>query len=165
MIKDLEKRRIYQKKWNEENKERIKEYHKKWREENLEKAREYGRRWARENKEHVKAYRERNKERIRERAKQYYQEHKEEMYKSQQKYIAKNRAHVTYLLHKKRKENAELFKAQGQMYCYLPKTERQNKMVQKLCDKKGLSEEESRKLLEERNWNIKSILVIEGGIK
>lgn len=158
MGRNIEKQKEYQKRWRIENKQKINEYHKKWREENLEKAREYNRRWAQENKEKVKEYREKNKEHIKQRAKQYYEEHKDEVYESQKQYVARNREKVTKMILKKRKENAELFKKQGQMFCYLPKTERQNRMIATLCRKKNINEEDSRKILEERNWNIKEIL-------
>lgn len=80
----------------------------------------------------------------------------------QREYAAKNRKKVTKMIHDLRKRNAEKFKAEGQMYYYLSKTERQNKMVEHLCKKTGISKEYSRQVLEENNWNIKALL--KGGV-
>lgn len=130
-----------------ENKGKQKAYWKKYYEKNKEKVHKQQREYYERNKESINKYR-----------KEYYQEHKEEIYKAQQKYFAKNRQYITKLQNAIRKRNAEKYKAEGQMYCWLHKTERQNKMVQKLCRERGFSEEESRKLLEERNWNIISLI-------
>jgi len=89
----------------------------------------------------------------------YYRKNKEKIYSQQQEYIARNRKKITRMMVDCRKRNAEKFAAEGQMYCYLPRTERENKMVKKLSKEFNLTEVESRKLLEERNWNIKSLLV------
>lgn len=169
MGRNKEKQREYSKiyRQSERGKQKIKEQHKRYYERNREKLLEYHREYQRKNADKLKLYREKRKDQLREyrsteeykqKRKQYYREHKEEMYRSQQIYIARNRKKITEQILKKRKENANKFKEQGQMWCYLPKTDRQNKMIQTLCKRKGFTPEESRKLLEERNWDIKSIL-------
>ena len=44
------------------------------------------------------------------------------------------------------------------MYCYLPKTERQTKMIEKLAKNKNIDVETSKKILIENDWNIKKLL-------
>lgn len=105
-----------------------------------------------------KEYRERNKEHFLEYRKNYYNEHKDEIYASQQKYIARNRKRITKMRNDYRKRKAVEFKEQGQMYCYLPKTERQNKMVLHLQKRTNKSDDECRSLLIQNNWNIKKII-------
>lgn len=169
MGRNKEKAREYSKRYrqSEKGKQKIKEQRHRYYEKNKEKLLEYHKEYQRKNADKLKQYREKRKDQLREyrsteeykqKRKQYYREHKEEMYHTQQIYIAKNRKKITKLILKKRKENADKFKEQGQMHCWLPKTDRQNKMVQTLCRKTGITQEESRTLLEERNWNIKSIL-------
>jgi len=68
--KDPEKQKEHNKKWKEENKERVREQNKKWREGNKDHLKEYNKKWKEENKEQVrevnKKWKEENKERIRE---------------------------------------------------------------------------------------------------
>ena len=89
--------------------------------------------------------------------KEYYKKHKETILKQQKEYIKRNRKKVTNMVVRRRKEVAIELKNKGQMYCYLPKTERQNKMVEHLCKRTDMSKEESRALLIEYDWNIKQI--------
>lgn len=123
-----------------------------------EKEREYWQRYYQKHKEELsqkhKEWYQKNRDKVR----QYYRENKESIYKSQQKYNAKNRKKVTRMVLDCRKKNADKFKAEGQMFCYQPKTERQNNMVRHLCKKTGIDQEYSRQILERNNWNIKGIL-------
>lgn len=116
-----------------------------------------------------------NKERMNERTKQwfkdhpnwkkeYYEKNKDKIYQQQKEYTKRNRKKITNMVVRRRKEVATELKNKGQMYCYLPKTERQNKMIEHLCKRTDMSKEESRALLVAYDWNIKQIkaeLVIE----
>lgn len=122
------------------------------------KEREYRRKWANAHKEHLREYREKNKEYFAKLRREYYKTHKEKIQKSQKEYRKKNREKFNKIVHDYRKRKALEFEAAGQMYCYLPKTERQNKMVKIFCKKTALDETKARKLLEDNNWNIKKLL-------
>jgi len=97
------------------------------------------------------------KEEINARRRRYYAKNKERIYASQKKYIQKNRKRITKMIDDYRNKKALEYKEQGQMFCYLPKTERQNKMVERLAKKGNLTLEESKTMLEKRNWNIKEL--------
>lgn len=146
------------------NKEKKNEYQRRYRETHREEKRAYNKKWARENKERVKEYRkkryEENPEYYIAKKREYYYANKEKVLTSQRKYRQNNKEKVNKMFHDYRKRKAIEFQAQGQMYCYLPKTERQNKMVACLCKKTSLSEVECRALLEENNWNIKALLPV-----
>lgn len=105
-----------------------------------------------------KKYREKHAEELKERRKEYYQNNKEKIYESQKKYNKQNRQKVTEMVTRRRKEVAEELKAKGQKYVYLPKTERENKMVVSLAKKIDTSEIIARELLEQRDWNYKAII-------
>jgi len=66
-------KKLYMKKWYEENKE----HKKKYREEHKEEIAEYMKKWYEENKEHKKKYREEHKEEIAEYIKKWYEENKD----------------------------------------------------------------------------------------
>ena len=141
-IEENEKRE-YQKKWREKNKERLKEYAKKYYVNHKDDIDEKNRIW-----------RENNRDKLREK----YIENKDKIYAQQKEYARKNRKKVTKMVLDYRKRKAEEFKAQGQMYCYLPKTERQTKMIEKLAKNKNIDVETSKKILIENDWNIKKLL-------
>jgi hypothetical protein len=112
-----------------------------------------------QHKEYAKKYREKHAEELKERRKEYYQNNKGKIYASQQKYNQKHRKEITDMIVKRRKEVAEELKAKGQKYVYLPKTERENKMVVSLAKKIDTSEIIARELLEQRDWNYKAIIM------
>lgn len=140
------KRRI-QRRNDEEYKRKTREYKRGYYQTHKKQQNEATKRWAKNNPEKVIEGRRR-----------YYQEHKEEIYEKQKKYNEKNRKKITKMVCDYRKRKGKELKEQGQMYCYLSKTARENKMVAHLCKKIGVSEEKSRAMLEKRNWNIKGIL-------
>lgn len=73
------------------------------------------------------------------------------------KYIKEHRKRVTFLVNRRRKEIAESLKQKGQRYTYLPKKERENKMVESLSKYKNITLEEARELLVANDWNIKKL--------
>ena len=102
--KDPEKRREYQKKYRQENKEKLREYEskrcktekrkalvKKYCEENREEILETKKKYRQENKEGIKKYREENKEKIGESKKKWYEENREEILETKKKYYEENR--------------------------------------------------------------------------
>lgn len=125
-----------------------------------EKKRAYAKKYYQEHKEELdKKHREFwHSERGKEYKLEYYKKNKDKIYRQQQEYFAKNREKVTKMMNDLRKRNAEKFAAEGQMYCYSSKTERENKMVKKLSKEFNISKEKSRELLETRDWNIKSLI-------
>lgn len=56
-MRDLEKRRAYDKKWREENREKRNAYNREWRKKNPEKAKGHHTKWRENNIDKVKAYR------------------------------------------------------------------------------------------------------------
>lgn len=84
MIKDKEKRKLYDKQRYEANKERIKEQHKIYYENNKEKNKET-------NKEYQKEYHEKNKDIVNKKHREYYQENKTIIKKYTAKYQKKQR--------------------------------------------------------------------------
>lgn len=125
---------------------------------NKDKLREYNKKYYLENKERIdeknRIWRQNNKDKLHKR----YIENKDKIYAQQKEYIKRNRKKVTKMVDDYRKRKAEEFKAQGQMYCYLPKTERQTKMIEKLAKSKNIDIETSKKLLLDNDWNIKKLL-------
>lgn len=89
---------------------------------------------------------------------EYYLKHKDNIYAKQQEYFAKNRKKITKMMNDYRKRCAIQYKNEGQMYYWLPKTERQNKMINLVCRKKRLSVEDAKALLESVNWNVISLI-------
>jgi hypothetical protein len=61
------------------------------------------------------------------------------------------------MCNRRRKEVAEELKEKGQRYTYLPKTERENKMTERLSKLRGISLEEARQVLVDNDWNIKKL--------
>ena len=105
-----------------------------------------------------KQHYENNKELYKEYRQKYYQTHKEEIRNKQREYAKNNREKVTQICNNYRKRKAQELKQQGQMFCFLPRTERESKMVEKFAYKKNISLELSRELLVKNNWNIKKLL-------
>ena len=93
--------------------------------------------------------------------KKYYQENKKKILEGQKRYNNANREKVTKMMNDYRKRKAQEYKEQGQMYCFLSKTERETKMIEKLAYKKHISLELSRELLMKNDWNIKKLLIEE----
>ena len=129
------------------SKEYINARRRKYYAKNKEKYREWAKKWEKANQDKVKASR-----------KKHYEANKKRILAQQKEYIKKNRAKVTGLVLRRRKEVAEELKKQGQIWTYLPKTQRQNKMVESLAKKMNVSEETARGYLEQFNWNYKGIL-------
>ena len=96
--KDPVKSKEYQKKYYEENKEKIKEYKKKWQQKNREEILESKRKYRQENKEKLneanKKYYEDNKDKVKETQKKYKQENKEEIKKYNKKYKQDNKEEI-----------------------------------------------------------------------
>ena len=120
-------RKEYDKKYREENKEKIrdgmkkyyeenKEKFKKYREENKEKIREGKKKYREENKEKIKKYREENKERRKEYHKKYYEENKECRKEYGKKYTEENKERRKECQKKYYEENKEKFKKYGKKY-------------------------------------------------
>ena len=128
-----EQRKIYNTRYHEKHKEYMKEYSRKYR---------------KEHPENVKKW-----------AKNCYERNKENILASQKEYIKKNRKKVTEMVLRRRKEVAKELTEQGQIWCYLPKTARENKMVESLAKKIDTSEIIARELLEQRDWNYKAIIM------
>ena len=86
-----EKIRDGMKKYYEENKEKIRDGMKKYQEENKEKRREFNKKYREENKEKIregkKKYRRENKEKIKEYNKKYWEENKEDIKEYKKKYL------------------------------------------------------------------------------
>ena len=126
------------------------------------KIREYQRKYYQEHKEELnrkrREYRLRNKDKLREKRKEYYVKNKEMILESTKRYIQKNRKKVTKLVNKRRKEVALELKEKGQIYTYLNKSARENKMVEKLSKIANINENEAREMLIENDWNYKSIV-------
>lgn len=154
----IEKKNGYQRKWKNKNKEKVRKYQSEYYQKNKEKYREYARRYQAEHKEEIaeknRIWRQNNKDKLHKK----YIENKDKIYAQQKEYIKRNRKKVTKMVDDYRKRKAEEFKAQGQMYCYLPKTERQTKMIEKLAKSKNIDIETSKKLLIDNDWNIKKLL-------
>ena len=125
---------------------------------NKDKLRAYNKKYYLEHKEQIdeknRIWRQNNKDKLHKK----YIEKKDKIYAQQKEYIKRNRKKVTKIHTNYRKRKAKEFKAQGQMYCYLPKTERQTKMIEKLAKSKNIDIETSKKLLLDNNWNIKKLL-------
>ena len=128
------------------NKELAKEYYRAYRLAHKDKFKEYADRWKSKNKEKVNDYR-----------KEYYNNHKDEIMEKQKDYVKRNRQKVTNLVLKRRKEVALELKEQGQIWTYLPKTARENKMCESLAKKLHIDETQARKMLIENNWNYKKL--------
>lgn len=122
----------YNRKYYQKNKDKFRQYYKNW--------------WNKKTEEEKKEWRH-----------NYYLKNKEMFNKSSKKYIARNRAHVTFLCDRRRKEVAEILKEKGQRFTYLPKTERENKMSGRLSRLMNISLEEARQLLIDNDWNIKKL--------
>lgn len=89
---------------------------------------------------------------------EYYSKNKEKMLDANKKWRQENKEKFTKIVNRRRKEVADELKEQGQMYVYYPKTQRENKMIQLLCKTFGMDEVSARKVLENADWNIKSLL-------
>ena len=89
-----EKIKEYKKQYYEDNKEKIKEYKKQYYEEHKEEIKEYKEQYCQDNKEKIKEYKkqyyEEHKEGLREWRKQYYEEHKEESLEKYKQYRENN---------------------------------------------------------------------------
>lgn len=137
-----------------------KEYQRKWERENKEKIHEYWHRWYYERggkekcREKMKRYNQTHKEEKR----KYYKEHKDEIYKMQTKYRLKNKEKWNKIQNDRRKKKAIELKEKGQMFVYLTKTKREERMIKHLSRKLNITLEESKKKLESYDWNIKGIL-------
>lgn len=142
-----ESKRKSNKKYYKNHKEHLKELHNKWQKENLDKVREYNNKWRAKNPDKAKEY-----------ARRSYERHKTEIALKQKKYREENRAKITQTIVKRRKEVAEELKAKGQIWTYLPKTARENKMVKSLANRMGIDEITSRAMLEEHEWNYKALI-------
>lgn len=119
----------------------------KYYQENKEKCQEYTRKWEKANPEKVKAAR-----------KKHYETHKESVLAQQKDYAKRNRAKVTQMVIRRRKEVALELAKKGQIYTYLPKTERENKMCKVLAKKMNCDIEKARIYLEDFDWNYKEIV-------
>lgn len=122
----------YNRKYYQKNKDKFRQYHKNW--------------WNKKTEEEKKEWRH-----------NHYLKNKEVFNRSANKYIARNRARVTFLCNRRRKEVAEELKEKGQRFTYLPKTERENKMSERLSRFMNISLEEARQLLIDNDWNIKKL--------
>ena len=90
--------------------------------------------------------------------KEYYQNNKDYILANNKKWRENNKEQFKKIVHARRKVVAEELKKQGQMYVYLPRTARENKMIVTLSNKMGCTLEESRDMLIKNNWNMKKIL-------
>lgn len=90
--------------------------------------------------------------------KKFYENNKDNILVSNKKWRENNKEQFQKIVHARRRAVAEELKKQGQMYVYLPRSARENKMVVLLSNKVGCSLDESREILIKNNWNIKKIL-------
>ena len=104
-------KKIYQSKYKEGNKEKIKEKSKKYYEDNKEKFSKRAKEYYEDNKEDIKErvskYREENKEKIKEYKKEYYEKNKEEFSEKQKIYIENNKEKIKERRKEYRKKNKE----------------------------------------------------------
>lgn len=126
------------------------------------KKQEYNRKYYQEHKETI-AQRKKtryldNSESVKTKRKEYYQNNKNNILASNKKWRENNKEQFKKTVHARRKAVAEELKKQGQMYVYLPRAARENKMIVLLSNKTGCSLEESKDTLIKSNWNIKKIL-------
>ena len=105
-----------------------------------------------------KKYRDKNKDKIKEYAKQYYLNNKEQVDEKHKIYQKNNRKKITEMINKRRKKVAEELKTKGQIWTYLPRTQRENKMVHSLAINLNISEELARKMLIDNEWDYKMLL-------
>lgn len=135
------------KKYREENRQKIRAAQVKWQKEHPDKVREYADRW-----------RKKHPEKVRECSRRSYNKNKEKVLAKQREYQKSHRAEISKLVLRRRKEVAEELKAKGQIWTYLSKTARENKMCKSLSARVGVSEEVARSILEEHDWNYKLIV-------
>ena len=128
--------------YKEKHPDKIRESQRKYREKNKEKLAQQRRKKYYENHDKYISY-----------ARNYYEKNKEKHLEQSKKYIKNNRAKITKMVNKRRKEVAEELKQKGMIYTYLPKTQRENKMVKSLAKKTGINEDTARQLLIENEWN------------
>jgi len=138
---------------------------------------EYMREYRQKNLERLNAshreYYERTKDKWKEYRKEYYQEHCDEIKtKNHEKYLKNkdeilnkckeyrhnNREKLTKKFLEYRKKKSLELKESGQLYTYLPKTQRENKMVESLAKKLGVGEIIAREILEKYDWNYKKVV-------
>lgn len=129
------------------SKEYIKARRRKYYQEHKEMFKRCSRKWEEANPDKVKLAR-----------KKHYETHKEQVLEQNREYIKNNRAKVTQLVIKRRKEVAAELAQKGQIYTYLPKTERESKMCQSLAKKMNCDIEKARNYLEDFDWNYKEIV-------
>ena len=103
--KDPRRRKEYQKKWKQENKEKIIEINRKYRQKNKEKLNEAD-----------KKYYEDNKDKVRESRKKYYEENKEKTLLRNKKYKQENREKINEHTKKWKQENKEYMKKYNKKY-------------------------------------------------
>ena len=103
----------YCRKYNQENKERIAEHKRKYRQENKESIAEHHRKYKQENKEwyaeYIRKYQQENKESIAGYCRKYKQENKESIAEYRRKYKQENKERIAERSRKYRQENKELF--------------------------------------------------------
>ena len=137
----------YMREYRQKNRERICENQKRYMQKHKDKYNEYKRKYYQENTDKLKEYH-----------KNYYEENKEHHLAKCKEYRLNNKAKVCKLVNRRRKEVAEELKAKGQIWTYLPKTQRENKMVESLAKKLGCGEIIAREILEKHNWNYKKVV-------
>ena len=133
-----EEQRIKQRKYNQT-------YYYKHRDELLEKKRN-------------KIYDEEYLAKLKEYRKKNYQKNKEKIDECNRQYRLNNKKKFAELCRASRKRKAIRLSEQGQIYTYLPKKEREQKMIKGLMRKFKYDETYARELLEINNWNYKSLL-------
>lgn len=104
---------------------------------------------------------------------EYFKKYPERRRIAQQKWVKNNRdkkkeANERWRLNNKekfnavqlasRKRKAQKLKEQGQMYTFLPRTQRENKMVEKLAVVYNIDSSDARELLITTDWNIKALI-------
>lgn len=149
---DIEKKRQYNREYNKRNREKLNEYKKSYYEKNKEKMREYHNNY---NKEH--------KDLVNERHRNYYKTNKEKVDGYNNKWRTNNKEKFNQCILKRKKERAIELREQGQIYVYLNRTARENKMVESLSKKFDISLDNSRELLVANNWNyVKIVNILKG---
>jgi hypothetical protein len=132
--KDPEKRKAYDKKYHQKNKEVKNERSRKYNQENKEKKRAYDKKYKQENKEKIskqqKEYREKNKEELKAYDKKYRQENKEKISKRHKIYHQKNKKAIKQRQKEYREENKEALNKRHKEY-YQKNKESLNKQKRK----------------------------------
>jgi hypothetical protein len=104
-----EKRREYNKKWYQDNKEKILLESKKWRDDNKEKRREVNKKWYQDNKEKIK-------EKRREVSKKWYQDNKEKILLESKKWREDNKEKIREISKKWYQDNKEKVKEKAKKW-------------------------------------------------